>query len=84
MSFFYSDLFGSSPKYKEDLAKSKSEKKFARVETTETFMPDDVTLTDSNSNWGVVNMDRVEDGTADSHTRVFSRAPSQYCEALSR
>lgn len=73
-------IFSSSPKYKEDLAKSKSEKKLPKVEVTEAFMPDD-TLTDSNSNWGVVNVDRAEEPSVEQQQRITSRAPSQYSES---
>jgi 1-phosphatidylinositol-3-phosphate 5-kinase len=51
----------SSPQYRDMLAKSRAEKRTAREarlnENGEIFMPDDRSIAESNSTWGVVNMD---------------------------
>ncbi|EFI28703.1 1-phosphatidylinositol-3-phosphate 5-kinase [Coprinopsis cinerea okayama7 len=56
----------NSPQYREMLAKSRAEKRTARVvdaklmEGSEIFMPDDHSISDSTSTWGVVNVDAVD------------------------
>ncbi|KIK70502.1 hypothetical protein GYMLUDRAFT_972544 [Collybiopsis luxurians FD-317 M1] len=55
----------NSPQYREMLAKSRAEKRTAReVRVTESggeaFMPDDRSIAESTSTWGVVNMDSAE------------------------
>ncbi|KAF9567866.1 hypothetical protein CPC08DRAFT_807848 [Agrocybe pediades] len=54
----------NSPQYRDLLAKSRAEKKTARVaklaEGTEAFMPDDGSVTDTSSTWGVVNVDSAD------------------------
>ncbi|PPQ76989.1 hypothetical protein CVT25_014806 [Psilocybe cyanescens] len=51
----------NSPQYRDMLAKSRAEKKTAREakfsEGSEAFMPDDGSVGDSSSTWGVVNVD---------------------------
>lgn len=51
----------SSPQYREMLSKSRAEKRTAReaklTEGGEAFMPDDHSVAESTSTWGVVNVD---------------------------
>jgi 1-phosphatidylinositol-3-phosphate 5-kinase len=57
-------LLSSSPQYREMLAKSRAEKRTAKepklTEGGEAFMPDDRSVTESVSTWGVVNVESVE------------------------
>ncbi|KAG6846063.1 hypothetical protein H0H87_006427 [Tephrocybe sp. NHM501043] len=54
----------NSPQYREMLAKSRAEKRSAREaklnDSGEVFMPDDRSVAESTSTWGVVNVDTVE------------------------
>ncbi|TFK26731.1 hypothetical protein FA15DRAFT_667221 [Coprinopsis marcescibilis] len=55
----------NSPQYREMLSKSRAEKRTARgeaklMEGSEAFMPDDHSVSDSTSTWGVVNVDEVD------------------------
>ncbi|TRM61544.1 hypothetical protein BD626DRAFT_631658 [Schizophyllum amplum] len=65
----------NSPQYREMLAKSRAEKRTAREARVtesggEAFMPDDRSVADSSSTWGVVNVDSAElpDPTEDMKT----------------
>ncbi|KAF8910046.1 hypothetical protein CPB84DRAFT_1812789 [Gymnopilus junonius] len=56
----------NSPQYREMLAKSRAEKKTAReaklTEGGEAFMPDDRSIAESTSTWGVVNLESGDSG----------------------
>lgn len=69
--------FLSSPKYKEDLLKFR-EKRSRTAEVSEAFMPDDASIGDTASNWGVVNVDKSEVSGELSNTSV--KGSHQYCE----
>jgi len=56
-------MISSSPQYREMLAKSRAEKRTARearLTEGEAFMPDDRSVAESTSTWGVVNVDASE------------------------
>ena len=84
----YADVpFHSSPQYRDMLAKSRAEKRTAREaklnESGEVFMPDDRSVTDSTSTWGVVNVDpgEVADPTEDLKA-PSSKLPWAICKSL--
>ncbi|OAX36749.1 hypothetical protein K503DRAFT_867357 [Rhizopogon vinicolor AM-OR11-026] len=56
----------NSPQYREILTKSRAEKRTVRepklTDGGEAFMPDDHSVTDSSSTWGVVNVETAESG----------------------
>ncbi|KAH6916651.1 1-phosphatidylinositol-3-phosphate 5-kinase, partial [Coprinopsis sp. MPI-PUGE-AT-0042] len=67
----------NSPQYHEFLTKSRAEKRTARVEAkvmeaSEAFMPDDRSVSDSTSTWGVVNVDSVDSADPTEDLRVAS------------
>ncbi|KAF5392476.1 hypothetical protein D9757_002262 [Collybiopsis confluens] len=67
----------NSPQYREMLAKSRAEKRTAReFRVTESggevFMPDDHSIAESTSTWGVVNMDNAESADPTEDLRVPS------------
>ncbi|KAF9075022.1 hypothetical protein BDP27DRAFT_1443955 [Rhodocollybia butyracea] len=67
----------NSPQYREMVAKSRAEKRTAReVRLTESggeaFMPDDRSVADSVSTWGVVNMDNTESADPTEDLKVLS------------
>ena len=54
----------SSPQYRDLLAKSRADKRLGQLKladgTSEAFMPDDQSVAESTSTWGVVNVDVPE------------------------
>ncbi|CDO73161.1 hypothetical protein BN946_scf185007.g216 [Trametes cinnabarina] len=66
----------NSPQYREMLAKSRAEKRFARepklTDGGEAFMPDDWSVADSSSTWGVVNVDSSDGADPTEELRVPS------------
>ncbi|KAI0049301.1 hypothetical protein FA95DRAFT_1677695 [Auriscalpium vulgare] len=66
----------SSSQYREMLAKSRAEKRQAReprlTDGGEAFMPDDRSVAESTSTWGVVNVDASEGGNPTDELRVPS------------
>ncbi|KAL5478589.1 MDM12_4 [Sanghuangporus weigelae] len=66
----------NSPQYREMLAKSKAEKRLVKEprvsDGEEAFMPDDCSVTDTNSTWGVVNVDSGDDANPTEDLRVPS------------
>ena len=66
----------SSPQYREMLTKSRAEKRTAReaklTEGGEAFMPDDRSVAESTSTWGVVNIDSVDSADPTEDLRVPS------------
>ena len=56
----------SSPQYREILTKCRAEKRTARepklTDGGEVFMPDDHSVAESSSTWGVVNVETAESG----------------------
>jgi len=65
----------SSPQYRDMLAKSRAEKRTAReakLEGGEVFMPDDRSMAESTSTWGVVNIDSVDSADPTEDLRVPS------------
>ncbi|KAF8079063.1 hypothetical protein FPV67DRAFT_1467356 [Lyophyllum atratum] len=66
----------NSPQYREMLARSRAEKRTAREaklnDNGEAFMPDDRSVADSSSTWGVVNMDPQESADPTEDLRVPS------------
>jgi len=66
----------SSPQYREMLTKSRAEKRTAReaklTEGGEAFMPDDRSMAESTSTWGVVNIDSVDSADPTEDLRVPS------------
>jgi 1-phosphatidylinositol-3-phosphate 5-kinase len=81
------DLTSSSPQYREMLTRSRAEKRGTRepklTETGEAFMPDDRSVADSTSTWGVVNMaDVVETSNPTDDMRVpSSKLPWAICKS---
>ncbi|KAI8981204.1 hypothetical protein BD414DRAFT_93204 [Trametes punicea] len=72
----------NSPQYREMLAKSRAEKRFARepklTDGGEAFMPDDWSVAESSSTWGVVNVDSSDGADPTEELRVpSSRLPWQ-------
>ncbi|KAI0652330.1 hypothetical protein C8Q79DRAFT_91782 [Trametes meyenii] len=66
----------NSPQYRDMLAKSRAEKRFARepklTDGGEAFMPDNVSVTESASTWGVVNVDSSDGADPTEELRVPS------------
>ncbi|KAH9858260.1 hypothetical protein C2E23DRAFT_880897 [Lenzites betulinus] len=67
----------NSPQYREMLAKSRAEKRFAREPKVsdgggEAFMPDDWSVAESSSTWGVVNVDSSDGADPTEELRVPS------------
>ncbi|GLB35735.1 putative protein present in Fab1, YOTB, Vac1, and EEA1 [Lyophyllum shimeji] len=66
----------NSPQYREMLAKSRAEKRTAREarlnDSGEAFMPDDRSVAESTSTWGVVNMDSGDSADPTEDLRVPS------------
>ncbi|TFK94955.1 hypothetical protein K466DRAFT_508385 [Polyporus arcularius HHB13444] len=62
----------NSPQYREMLAKSRAEKRLAREAGGEAFMPDDWSVAESTSTWGVVNVDSTEGADPTEELRVPS------------
>jgi 1-phosphatidylinositol-3-phosphate 5-kinase len=68
-------LIFSSPQYRDMLAKSRAEKRTAReakLEGGEVFMPDDRSMAESTSTWGVVNIDSGDSADPTEDLRVPS------------
>lgn len=68
------------------LAKSRAEKRQAKeakvTEGVEAFMPDDKSVADSISTWGVVNVDSTESGDPTEELRVpSSKLPWAICKS---
>ncbi|EKM61454.1 uncharacterized protein PHACADRAFT_190619 [Phanerochaete carnosa HHB-10118-sp] len=74
----------NSPQYRDMLTKSRAEKRQARepklTDGGEAFMPDDHSVADSTSTWGVVNVDSTDDADPTEELRVPS---SKYPWAIS-
>lgn len=69
------------------LAKSRAEKRHAKeakvTEGGEAFMPDDKSVADTISTWGVVNVDSTESGDPTEELRVpSSKLPWAICEPI--
>lgn len=66
----------SSPQYRDMLLKSRADKRQARepklTDGGEAFMPDDRSVAESTSTWGVVNVDSVDDTDPTEELRVPS------------
>ncbi|KAF9486525.1 hypothetical protein BDN70DRAFT_870095 [Pholiota conissans] len=66
----------NSPQYRDMLAKSRAEKRTAReaklTESGEAFMPDDGSVAESASTWGVVNVDSTDSADPTDELRVPS------------
>ncbi|KAI0361121.1 hypothetical protein OH77DRAFT_1417327 [Trametes cingulata] len=66
----------NSPQYRDMLAKSRAEKRFARepklTDGGEAFMPDDWSVAESTSTWGVVNVDSSDGADPTEELRVPS------------
>ncbi|KAI5124133.1 hypothetical protein M0805_000944 [Coniferiporia weirii] len=66
----------NSPQYRDMLAKSRADKRNTKEpklsEGGEAFMPDDCSIAESNSTWGVVNVDPSDDGNPTDDLRVPS------------
>ena len=67
------------------LAKSRAEKRQVRepkiTDSGEAFMPDDQSLSETNSTWGVVNVDATEDGNPTEDLRMpSSKSPWAICK----
>ncbi|KAI0334482.1 hypothetical protein GY45DRAFT_1431675 [Cubamyces sp. BRFM 1775] len=66
----------NSPQYREMLARSRAEKRFAReaklTDGGEAFMPDDWSVAESSSTWGVVNVDSSDGADPTEELRVPS------------
>lgn len=76
--------FLSSPQYRDMLTKSRAEKRQVKEpklsDGGEAFMPDDCSVTDTNSTWGVVNVDSTDDGNPTDDLRVpSSKLPWAIC-----
>ncbi|EJD03732.1 uncharacterized protein FOMMEDRAFT_105874 [Fomitiporia mediterranea MF3/22] len=70
----------NSPQYRDMLTKSRAEKRLVKEprlsDGEEAFMPDDCSVTDTNSTWGVVNVETTDDGNPTEDLRVpSSRLP---------
>ena len=64
------------------LAKSRAEKRMARESGGEVFMPDDWSVAESTSTWGVVNVDSTEGADPTEELRVpSSKLPWAICES---
>lgn len=79
--------FHSSPQYRDMLAKSRAEKRTAREaklnESGEAFMPDDRSVAESTSTWGVVNVDPGEAGDPTEDLKApSSKLPWAICKSL--
>lgn len=74
----------NSPQYRDMLIKSRAEKRQARepklTDGGEAFMPDDLSVAESSSTWGVVNVDSTDDTDPTEELRVPS---SKYPWAIS-
>ncbi|PIL31519.1 hypothetical protein GSI_06221 [Ganoderma sinense ZZ0214-1] len=62
----------NSPQYREMLSKSRAEKRLARESGGEAFMPDDWSIAESTSTWGVVNVDSTDGADPTEELRVPS------------
>ncbi|KAI0718883.1 hypothetical protein C8T65DRAFT_637242 [Cerioporus squamosus] len=62
----------NSPQYREMLSKSRAEKRLAREAGGEAFMPDDWSVAESTSTWGVVNVDSTDGADPTEELRVPS------------
>lgn len=66
----------NSPQYREMLTKSRAEKRVVKEpklsDGGEAFMPDDCSTTDSNSTWGVVNVDSSDETNPTDDLRIAS------------
>jgi 1-phosphatidylinositol-3-phosphate 5-kinase len=74
----------SSPQYRDLLTKSRAEKRIARepklTDGGEVFMPDDQSLAESSSTWGVVNVESNASTDPTEELRTpSSRAPWAIC-----
>jgi 1-phosphatidylinositol-3-phosphate 5-kinase len=68
----------SSPQYRDMLTRSRADKKTAQLKLTdgELFMPDDMSIAESTSTWGVVNVDPVDSADPTEDLRLpSSRLP---------
>lgn len=70
------------------LAKSRAEKRLVKepklADGEEAFMPDDCSITDTNSTWGVVNVDSGDDANPTEDLRVpSSKLPWAMCTLIS-
>ena len=75
----------SSSQYREMLARSRAEKRMARESVGEVFMPDDWSVAESTSTWGVVNVDSNDGADPTEELRVpSSKLPWAICECLDR
>ncbi len=64
------------------LAKSRAEKRLAREAGGEAFMPDDWSVAESTSTWGVVNVDSTEGADPTEELRVpSSKLPWAICKS---
>jgi 1-phosphatidylinositol-3-phosphate 5-kinase len=66
------------------LAKSRADKRHVKepklTESGEAFMPDDVSVSETMSTWGVVNVDSTDDGNPTEDLRVpSSKLPWAMC-----
>ena len=65
------------------LSKSRAEKRMARESGGEAFMPDDWSVAESTSTWGVVNVDSTDVADPTEELRVpSSKLPWAICESL--
>jgi 1-phosphatidylinositol-3-phosphate 5-kinase len=76
----------SSPQYRDMLGKSRTEKRQARepklTDSGEAFMPDDRSVAESTSTWGLVNMDTNHSGNPTEEMRVSSsKLPWVICQS---
>ncbi|RPD82110.1 hypothetical protein L226DRAFT_556074 [Lentinus tigrinus ALCF2SS1-7] len=62
----------NSPQYRDMLSKSRAEKRLAREAGGEAFMPDDWSVAESTSTWGVVNVDSTDGADPTEELRVPS------------
>lgn len=63
------------------LAKSRAEKRLARESGGEAFMPDDWSVADSTSTWGVVNVESTDSADPTEELRVpSSKLPWAICK----
>ena len=73
---FLANYLSSSPQYRDMLSKSRAEKRTAReaklTESGEAFMPDDGSVAESTSTWGVVNVDSADSADPTEDLRVPS------------
>lgn len=75
----------SSPQYRDMLAKSRADKRHIKEpklsDGREAFMPDDQSVAESTSTWGVVNVESANDANPTEDLRVpSSKLPWAICE----